>query len=221
MDGRPERCADGRGWTPDDACPATQRCVSGACECAPRCDGRQCGDDGCGRACGACAAWQRCDTGRCLLAPGACEPGTTRPCYTGPAASAGVGRCREGTQACGPDGAWSAACAGEALPRAEGCANAMDEDCDGAVDNGCATTTCVITRDLGSALGTRVATGSTVGGTMRSAGTCGGGEAPERVFIWTAPSAGTFTFTTRGFTTAKGAVVPREWTDYPLRAVML
>jgi hypothetical protein len=198
LDGRPERCADGRGFSPEDACPAGQRCVSGACECAPRCDGRACGDDGCGRPCGDCQRWQRCDEGRCALAPGACEPGATRGCYTGPAGTAGTGRCRGGTQTCDPDGAWPAACDGEAVPRAEGCANGIDDDCDGAVDEECPPTTCVITRDLGSALGTALASGTTVGGSSRAAGSCGGGEAPERVFIWTAPSAGAFTFTTRG-----------------------
>jgi hypothetical protein len=197
MDGRPERC-DGRAWIPAAPCAATERCVSGACECAPRCEGRVCGDDGCGHACGTCAAWQLCDAGRCALRPTACEPGTTRPCYTGPAATMATGRCRGGTQTCGPDGAWAAACANEIVPRAEGCANGIDEDCDGAVDNGCPPSTCVLTSNLGSALGARLATGTTVGGTARATGSCGGAEAPERVFIWTAPSAGPFTFTTRG-----------------------
>jgi hypothetical protein len=90
------------------------------------------------------------------------------------------------------------ACVGEALPRAEGCANGIDEDCDGAVDNGCPPSTCVIAGNLGGALGARVASGTTVGGTTRATGSCGGGGAPERVYIWTAPSAGPFTFTTRG-----------------------
>ncbi|MFO0601757.1 MAG: hypothetical protein U0324_01225 [Polyangiales bacterium] len=198
--GRPERCADGRAWAPEDPCPDGQRCASGACECAPRCDGRSCGDDGCGRPCGVCLSWQRCESARCALAPGACEPGATRPCYTGPAASSGVGRCRGGVQTCGADGAWPTACEGEVTPRVEGCANGLDDDCDGAADQGCPPTTCAIARDLGSATGPRVAAGTTVGGTSRSMGSCGGGEAPERVFIWTAPSAGAFTFTTRGST---------------------
>ena len=197
-DGRPERCADGRGWTPGADCPAGERCAAGACECAPRCDGRQCGDDGCGRACGACAAWQQCDAGRCALRAGACEPGATRPCYTGPAATAATGRCRAGAQTCGADGQWLTACAGEVLPRSEGCANGIDEDCDGDVDDGCPPSTCAIAGDLGSALGARVAVGTTAGGTTRAAGSCGGAEAPERVYIWTAPTAGPFTFTTRG-----------------------
>lgn len=41
--------------------------------CAPNCDGRYCGDDGCGGACGNCGAGQACNVlGRCIASP--CTP---------------------------------------------------------------------------------------------------------------------------------------------------
>ncbi len=58
----------------------------------------------------------------------------TRPCYTGPDGTEGVGSCAAGVQACA-GGAWAAACAGEVGPGAEVC-NGADDDCDGAVDDG-------------------------------------------------------------------------------------
>jgi hypothetical protein len=37
------------------------------CDCAPRCDGRQCGADGCGGSCGTCQSDQSCDSsGQCI-----------------------------------------------------------------------------------------------------------------------------------------------------------
>ena len=53
-------------------------------------------------------------------------------------------------------------------------------------------------RDLGSALGTAVATGNTDTGTTSFAGGCGGDEAPESALTWTAPAAGAYTFSTEG-----------------------
>ncbi|MCB9549703.1 MAG: hypothetical protein H6706_28180 [Myxococcales bacterium] len=52
-------------------------------------------------------------------------------CYGGPAGTAGVGRCAAGERACAPD----APCVGEVLPGDEAC-NEIDDDCDGAVDEG-------------------------------------------------------------------------------------
>ena len=44
----------------------------GSGECVPSCDGKQCGDDGCGNSCGSCPAGQQCEaTGQCLAA---CDP---------------------------------------------------------------------------------------------------------------------------------------------------
>ncbi|MCS6798956.1 MAG: MopE-related protein [Myxococcota bacterium] len=67
----------------------------------------------------------------------ACRPGETRACYTGSPATRGVGRCRDGSQSCvvGGGGASWGSCVGEVLPTAESC-NGVDDDCDGAVDDG-------------------------------------------------------------------------------------
>ncbi|MFO0606770.1 MAG: MopE-related protein [Polyangiales bacterium] len=72
-----------------------------------------------------------------------CTLGASRACYSGPAGTQGVGRCRAGTQGCvaGAGGAGSAwgACGGETLPAAlETCGNGVDDNCNGMVDEGCA-----------------------------------------------------------------------------------
>ena len=67
-----------------------------------------------------------------------CKPGSTRACYTGPAATKGVGRCKAGAQQCNTAGsAWLKACVGQVLPGKEVCANGIDDDCDGHIDEGC------------------------------------------------------------------------------------
>ncbi|MBK9517244.1 MAG: putative metal-binding motif-containing protein [Anaeromyxobacter sp.] len=64
---------------------------------------------------------------------GVCLPGQQQACYAGPAGTAGVGRCAAGSQPC-VGGQWGA-CAGAVLPTAEAC-NGVDDDCDGAADQG-------------------------------------------------------------------------------------
>ena len=54
-----------------------------------------------------------------------------RSCYNGPAGTAGVGRCKAGTQAC-KGGVWGA-CTDEVKPATETC-NGKDDDCDGSID---------------------------------------------------------------------------------------
>jgi hypothetical protein len=69
--------------------------------CIPDCDGRECGDDGCGGTCGGCEPWNRCDgQGQCgNLCTDVCAG---RQC--GPDLCGGFcGTCAEG-QACGDDG---------------------------------------------------------------------------------------------------------------------
>ena len=52
--------------------PCQYGCANGACQPCPRqCEGRQCGDDGCGGSCGACAEPQSCGGGGL---PGICGP---------------------------------------------------------------------------------------------------------------------------------------------------
>lgn len=60
-----------------------------------------------------------------------CDALRERPCYTGPAGTADVGRCHAGVERCTASG-WTGTCDGEALPRAETCSTADDDDCDGA-----------------------------------------------------------------------------------------
>lgn len=60
-----------------------------------------------------------------------CVPGEIATCYTGPAATQGVGICQPGTHTCEPDGLTHGPCTDEVLPALETCATTDDEDCDG------------------------------------------------------------------------------------------
>jgi hypothetical protein len=63
-----------------------------------------------------------------------CTGDQTQSCYTGPARTAGVGRCRMGEQQC--ENGQFGACAGSITPGTERCANTgADDDCDGVVDD--------------------------------------------------------------------------------------
>jgi alpha-tubulin suppressor-like RCC1 family protein len=56
----------------ETCCDAGQVCNEGAC-CAPQCDGKECGDDGCGGSCGECTGPQEeCVVGQCQCQP-ACD----------------------------------------------------------------------------------------------------------------------------------------------------
>ncbi len=59
---------DGSGWDKGDACSTGQVCKNGACqgECKPKCEGRNCGKDGCGGTCGECEDGRVCADGSCL-----------------------------------------------------------------------------------------------------------------------------------------------------------
>jgi hypothetical protein len=75
----------------------------------------------------------------CDLEAGECGPpcqyGDTRPCYSGPDGTDGTGACVAGVQRCAPEGHWDLWCDGEVVPGAEDCANGVDDDCDGTVDD--------------------------------------------------------------------------------------
>ncbi len=62
-----------------------------------------------------------------------CPDGPVAACYTGPAATRGLGLCHDGVKYCdawGPN--YSDGCDGQQLPLIENCASPEDEDCDGA-----------------------------------------------------------------------------------------
>lgn len=68
----------------------------------------------------------------------ACVPGETLPCFTAGADRRGVGACRDGLARCTELAAWVGnECRGATLPSTETC-NGLDDDCDGATDEGLA-----------------------------------------------------------------------------------
>ena len=119
-------------------------CVGGTQTCEP-------GPGGMGSAWGACGGQVVPSVNTCdgvdrmcdgmPLAGCACVVATTRACYSGPAGTRGVGVCRDGTEACvalGMGSDWSGACTGEQGPAAaEVCGNGVDDNCNGAADEGC------------------------------------------------------------------------------------
>lgn len=66
-----------------------------------------------------------------------CTPFTVAACYTGPAGTAGVGICQAGVQTCNASGSGYEACVGDITPVFETCGDSLDNDCDGAIDEGC------------------------------------------------------------------------------------
>jgi len=65
-----------------------------------------------------------------------CRPGASEACYAGPTGTGAVGICRAGHRECEASGTRWGACLDEVLPRAELCANRLDDDCNGVVDDG-------------------------------------------------------------------------------------
>lgn len=49
-------------------------CLDGECVCIPQCDGKECGDDGCGGQCGQCDFGCVCADGTCIGSCGECIP---------------------------------------------------------------------------------------------------------------------------------------------------
>ncbi|MBN2497140.1 MAG: IPT/TIG domain-containing protein [Deltaproteobacteria bacterium] len=60
-------CVPDTGCTNDDDCEDGYHCDDGQCvpDCVPDCDGKDCGDDGCGGSCGDCQAGYYCADGSC------------------------------------------------------------------------------------------------------------------------------------------------------------
>ncbi|WP_232379500.1 hypothetical protein [Polyangium fumosum] len=64
-----------------------------------------------------------------------CTAGETRACYSGPAGTEGIGKCKAGTQFCADDGSEFGPCEAQVVPAAaEDCNVAGDEDCNGEAD---------------------------------------------------------------------------------------
>ncbi len=65
-----------------------------------------------------------------------CSEGETQSCYTGPSGTHDDGICERGEQTCDVMGQWGE-CRGDQTPEQEACGDGLDNDCDGAVDEGC------------------------------------------------------------------------------------
>ena len=62
-----------------------------------------------------------------------CEPGSSQPCYEGPAGTRNIGECKIGVRECGSDNKWGS-CQGSGSPTKEEC-NGKDDDCNGKIDD--------------------------------------------------------------------------------------
>ena len=102
------------------------------CACTPQCNGKQCGDDGCGGSCGNCGANQACQNNQCVStvmdagtnpgdggtnpgADGGTNPGADGGANPNPNDDGGAGNGANGASGCGchqtpsvGDGAWAA-----------------------------------------------------------------------------------------------------------------
>ena len=66
-----------------------------------------------------------------------CMPGSTAPCYDGPAGTLNEGTCAAGVQTCDAAGMGYGDCTGEITPVDEVCGDELDNNCDGVPDDGC------------------------------------------------------------------------------------
>ena len=137
---------------------ADESCCAGKCQNLNT-DSAHCG--ACGKACSALPNAQTgCVAGTCGLAscnpgfadcdqnplngcehdenkdgPCTCKPGATQPCYFGPTGTENIGPCKGGTQTCDASGKSWGACVGQTTPVDEVCANNVDDNCNGKVDD--------------------------------------------------------------------------------------
>ncbi len=131
--GGPGMCGDGTcendptencGTCPQDcACAQDEVCMWDTC-CAPDCDGKECGDDGCGGSCGNCAPGCSCQDGTCPADCG-CEPACSLKECGDDGCGGSCGDCEKGS-ACNADGQCEPICVPDCEDRE--CGN---DGCDG------------------------------------------------------------------------------------------
>ncbi len=136
----PATCGDGT-CDPGDANNPAENCANCpddcACNAAPVCNAGMCALAACDAAYADCngdltdgCEWNILQDGPCL-----CAPGSTQGCYNGGPGTIGKGPCVGGTQTCDATGTAWGPCVGQVLPKSELCANNVDEDCNGVVDD--------------------------------------------------------------------------------------
>ncbi len=116
---------------------------------------------GCGKPCALANATAACGAGKCTISACAkgfldcdqvpangceapagdagtcsCAPKSTTACYEGTQGTEGVGPCKGGTKTCDDQGTGYGPCTGQVLPEPDRCDNAVDDNCDGVLNNG-------------------------------------------------------------------------------------
>ncbi len=89
---------DCEGCPADCGCADGEACVEGACVCTPDCEGKVCGDDGCGGSCGDCEEGSACREGSCEVEGPSCGDRVCDP-------TEGCADCPEDCGGCCGDGA--------------------------------------------------------------------------------------------------------------------
>ncbi len=205
-----EQCDDGNN-VDGDGCSAAcvlESCGDGVVQAPEQCDdGNNVDGDGCSAACaievcgdGVVQAPEQCDDGNNVDGDGCSAACVTEFCGDGTVQA--PEECDDGNNLSG-DGC-SASCVTEFC--GDGIVQAPEECDDGnSVDGDGCESTCTLTpppvcpdADLLSAMGPAVATGTTEGAPNAFVPSCASDGAGERVFLWTAPSAGEFSFDTVG-----------------------
>ncbi|MHB8873382.1 MAG: MopE-related protein [Myxococcaceae bacterium] len=115
---------------------------------------------------------------------GAIDQALTQACYSGPPATLNVGACIEGARTCAA-GAFGP-CSGEVVPAAsELCGNSIDDDCNGATDEGCTPgDRCANAIAIGPGADVTV-TGDTSTGFLADFPGCGAAASPDVVYRFT------------------------------------
>lgn len=76
-----------------------------------------------------------------------CPPNAVEACYSGPTGTLNVGVCKAGLKTCDGEGsAWSP-CVGQTVPATETCEGALDDDCNGQVNEACVYSSCLALQD--------------------------------------------------------------------------